>query len=92
LQKKTLKALKSLTRDQNCTPIAMPGIQRFGLAHRKPRAPASPADAARLSAAQDFLPGGWIAWPPVACDFLYSDIELFALSDFGFLASLLLRI
>ena len=31
-------------------------------------------------------------WPPAWSDFLYSDIELFGLSDFGFLASLLLRI
>jgi hypothetical protein len=41
---------------------------------------------------QDFLPGGLIDWPVAACDFLYSDIELFGLSDFGFFASLLLRI
>lgn len=41
---------------------------------------------------QDFLAGGGALWPLPASDFLYSDIELFGLSDFGFLASLLLRI
>jgi hypothetical protein len=38
---------------------------------------------------QDFFPGGFRAWPVAPCDFLYSDTELFGLSDFGFLASLL---
>jgi hypothetical protein len=50
------------------------------------------APSTRRLSAHDFLPGGLIAWPVALCDFLYSDIELFGLSDFGFLASLLLRI
>jgi hypothetical protein len=41
---------------------------------------------------QDFLLGGGTLWPPAASDFLYSETEFFVLSDFGFLASLLLRI
>jgi hypothetical protein len=40
---------------------------------------------------QDFFPGGLKDWPVAPCDFLYSDTELFGLSDFGFLASLLPR-
>jgi hypothetical protein len=42
----------------------------------------------RLSV-QDFFPRGFRAWPVAPCDFWYSDTELFGLSDFGFLASLL---
>jgi hypothetical protein len=46
----------------------------------------------RPPANQDFFPGGLRAWPVSPCDFLYSETELFGLSDFGFLASLLLLI
>jgi hypothetical protein len=43
-------------------------------------------------APQDFFPGGLKGWPVAPCDFLYSETEVFGLSDFGFLASLLLLI
>jgi len=69
--------------------------QRRDLRERKaPWAVAARGGSAiRLAAErQGFLPAGGTVLPPPANDFLYSDIELFGLSDFGFLASLLLRI
>jgi hypothetical protein len=59
---------------------AMPSAQMTGAVESGPQA------------AQDFLLGGGTLWPPAASDFLYSETEFFVLSDFGFLASLLLRI
>jgi hypothetical protein len=47
-------------------------------------------DRRRAAANQDFFDGGTIAWPLLALDCLYTDMEPFGFSPFGFLDSLLL--
>jgi hypothetical protein len=81
-------ALNSLSRDEATRPSA-----RRALDARSEAQPARCGSAIRFAAAsQDFLPAGGTLWPPAASDFLYSDIVPLGLSDFGFLASLALRI